>query len=415
MLRRLSLALAVLVAALAALELGTRGARALSGSGYSPEALRGSIRAGLDAMTADVPRAGGERAEAFSNVKDAYVLHPYFGFEAKGTLAEDAEWTARFASGVAEEAWVLMILGGSVAGGIGNGLLEMAPADPRLAGREVVIVNFGRGANRQPQQLVRALFMLGSGVRPDAIVAIDGFNESAFGHANAEKGVHPLYPYWPRWGHLALSQELDQDGLRLAGETLVLRDAAVERGRALLDSPLLASAVLGPLLKRRFDARASAWVAAQERYTDHLAARGESETARGPAFPEDGRLATQAVVDTWFDCSVALHGYCAANGIEYLHVLQPTLYDEGSKVLTPEEIERGKHSRAYREGVLSGYPLMRAHAGDFERAGVRFVDLSMLFEDVAETIYTDYCHFNELGTGMAGGRVLDELLGSEGN
>ena len=311
MLKRLLLALALGLAGLLALELLVRGWRALSGEGYSAERARREILGGLDAMTADLPRPPEERDEPFANVKDAYVLHPYYGFEAKGSLEEDAEWTARFAAGVPEETWVLLILGGSVAGGVGNGLVELVPNDARLAGRETLIVNFGRGANRQPQQLVRCLFMLGCGVVPDAIVNIDGFNESAFGNANAEKGVHPLYPYWPRWGHLSLTQELDQEGLRLAADVLVRRELASEYGRALIDSPALASAVLGPLRQQRFAALASDWVAAQERYTDHLATEVESETARGFAFPGDGRAAMEAVVDTWFDCSVALQGLCA--------------------------------------------------------------------------------------------------------
>ena len=61
--------------------------------------------------------------------------------------------------------------------------------------------------------------------------------------------------------------------------------------------------------------------------------------------------------------------------------------------------------------MLLGYPMMRARGPELAAAGVRFLDLSLLFRDVAETIYTDYCHFNDLGTDMAGRRVLDELLG----
>jgi hypothetical protein len=179
MVKRLLLASALVVASLLAVELLVRGWRALSGEGYSAGRARSAILGGLDAMTADLPRPPEERDRPFPNMKDAYVLHPYYGFEAKSSLEEDAEWTARFAAGVPEEAWVLMILGGSVAGGVGNGLAELVPNDARLTGREALIVNFGRGANRQPQQLVRALFMLGCGVVPDAIVNIDGFNERA--------------------------------------------------------------------------------------------------------------------------------------------------------------------------------------------------------------------------------------------
>ena len=39
--------------------------------------------------------------------------------------------------------------------------------------------------------------------------------------------------------------------------------------------------------------------------------------------------------------SLAEHHLCEPRGILYLHVLQPTLHDPGSKPITPEEQEKG--------------------------------------------------------------------------
>ncbi len=409
--RKLLLQLALLPVALLAVELALRVSRSFSGRPYGAEQTRQEILGALDAMTAALPRAPDERDEAFSNIKDAYVLHPYYGFTAKLSMDETAHWNRVFHEGVGEDAYVVMVLGGSVAGKIGHGLSEALESDARLAGREVIVVNLGRGANRQPQQVMRMLFMLGLNVVPDAILNIDGFNEAAFSHANTTKNdAHPFYPYWPRWGHLAFTSGPGEEGLALAAEVVAKQNRALEYGRRAIDGVWLSSAVSGPVILRRFNELALDWTTTQERYAEHLARSGENESARGPAFAGDETQAMDAVVRLWFDCSLALDAYCKARGIVYVHALQPTLYDAGSKRLSEEEQERGRHAKSYRRGVLLGYPKMRAAGPRLVEAGVTFLDLSMRFADVDEDIYVDYCHYNAFGNNLVVADLVEVLL-----
>ena len=68
-------------------------------------------------------------------------------------------------------------------------------ADPRFDGRTIAVVGQGRSGFKQPQQVALVNWMLGLGHPIDAVINIDGFNEVAFGMANARDATHPLFPW----------------------------------------------------------------------------------------------------------------------------------------------------------------------------------------------------------------------------
>jgi hypothetical protein len=94
----------------------------------------------------------------------------------------------------------------------------------------------------------------------------------------------------------------------------------------------------------------------------------------------------------------------------YLHVLQPTLYDEGSKVLTRDEIAKSKTVREWSEGARIGYPRLRAAGPELTARGIDFYDASLVFADVGETLYYDACHFNARGNEILAEAVAARML-----
>jgi hypothetical protein len=100
-----------------------------------------------------------------------------------------------------------------------------------------------------------------------------------------------------------------------------------------------------------------------------------------------------------------MHALCAARGIAYVHVLQPTLHDTGSKPLTPEELAGGAAPESWTWAVGEGYPLLRSTGAELSAAGVRFVDASGVFAGVQTAIYHDSCHFR-----LEGNVLLCELV-----
>jgi len=87
-------------------------------------------------------------------------------------------------------------------------------------------------------------------------------------------------------------------------------------------------------------------------------------------------------------------------GAVYFHFLQPNQYFEGSKRLTEEELAvawRPEHP--WSEAARRGYSRLRQRGEDLAAEGVRFHDLTTIFREHDETIWTDSCcHFNQKGS-----------------
>ena len=129
----------------------------------------------------------------------------------------------------------------------------------------------------------------------------------------------------------------------------------------------------------------------------------------GPRLPE-GLSLLESAANVWYESSRILRAICDARGIPYVHVLQPTLHDEGSKPLTDEERGSATLVESMRVAVRDGYPLLRERGFALAAEGERFVDASRLFAGVAETLYYDACHFRAPGTDMLAREAAHALL-----
>ena len=108
-----------------------------------------------------------------------------------------------------------------------------------------------------------------------------------------------------------------------------------------------------------------------------------------------------------------MQALCSGLGMTYVHVLQPTLHDEGSKPLTAQELATGTDEEGLSRRVTEGYDLLRERGRELAEQGIAFLDLSMIFEGVEETLYFDRCHFEKPGSVMmareVGRHVLEQL------
>ena len=170
------------------------------------------------------------------------------------------------------------------------------------------------------------------------------------------------------------------------------------------------SALLGRPTLSRLEKLRARWGATQEAIVRLLGEGEASEPLRGPRFDTEIEAALGTMTLCWAESSRSLQGICRARGIPYLHVLQPTLHDEGSKPLTPAEIESGRAKQAFVEGVRRGYPMLRRAGAELRAAGVNFVDCSLIFQDVETGLYFDACHFRKTGITMLAERIAEGLL-----
>ena len=120
----------------------------------------------------------------------------------------------------------------------------------------------------------------------------------------------------------------------------------------------------------------------------------------------------EQLADLWQNCSVQIQRVCQANQSHYLHFLPPNQYIAGSKPLSEEERENCYlPEQGYAVSVVAGYPRLRERGPKLVAQGVRFHDLTMLFQETEETTYSDwFCHFNQRGNDMLAEQIAAELI-----
>ena len=270
---------------------------------------------------------------------------------------------------------------------------------------------YGLPAFKQPQQTNLVTWLLALGFEPDCVINLDGLNEVALGMLNTDHGAHPGYPSFQHWAHLVGGVDTSDETLARAREVWNLRSRAVEIARTALDRGLHRSAALGLLTLSRVERLHAEWGEAHAAYSAALSEAVDPVAARGPVFDESRAL--ELCVAIWESSSRSLAALCRARGIVYLHALQPTLLDEGSKPLTEEEQAYTDTYPSVVHGVRRGYPLLRAAGERLREDGIAFVDTSDVFRDVRGTIYHDLCHFRRPGTEILGERLAHALLAAQ--
>jgi hypothetical protein len=406
--RKLVLSFAAALVAVLGTEGGYRIYLWLSGRPYSVWKTEESMRAVLGVLTRKIPlveESGPATHPAPFGITepaaDTDMLHPYYGIENKGFVAEISKAVAYFATPEAEKNLDILVVGGSAAAlfsaTAGNLLVAGLEREPALAGRHARIFGQGRGGFKQPQQVMVVAYLLSLGWKPDAIVNIDGFNEVALANDNNKRGANPVFPVFAEWTATAQRGTRDRMQQKLLDNARERREHATaiyERavGWRLTSSAILGTIELGRLTKLyndRFDVT--------EAYLKFLETEERDPATLGPPFVGNTNDAIAAAVRAWAEGSRMLRAICGMRGIRYVHLLQPTMLDEGSKPLTEEEIHRGSAPDSFREGVRLGYPQLRAEGARLRAEGEAFIDATGIFKNVKDNLYLDNCHFGENG------------------
>jgi hypothetical protein len=350
-------------------------------------------------------------------------LHPYLGYVFTPKDEEAPE--GQFRIPVSEDGFldenpvlrhrgdghfVVGLMGGSVSGQMGTfhgeHLRRALARHPDLAGKEIDFVWMGMPGYHQPQQVIQLGWVLAQGGELDLLINLDGFNEVAVPAAlNAPQGAHPLFPM--NWSMVALDTP-DPEVRRLMGSIDYLEEER-RRSAARFRDSFFSWSPTARLIWKRGDQRLEQRIAERAWRLQAIPADEVPYFVSGPARDHrpDAEL-IPACVDVWRRCSLQLQALCDAQGIRYLHCLQPNQYDPGSKPLSAGERESAWDAEGpYRPVIEAGYPLMREAGLELRGEGVAFHDLSDAFRSVKETLYVDSCcHFNGEGN-----RVLADAIG----
>ena len=386
-------------------------------TGYDAESTRSRFAAIVESIQSGVPDPG--RVVATQRIKKADLrLHPYTGFGPRGLIgSHDVEFKLA-ETNPPENEYRVMILGGSVAAGFGNkgsgGIVEVRRVlkeDPRFKDRVIRFIGQGYGSYKQPQQLILTSYLLGSGVVPHAIISLDGFNEVALTQQNGEAGMSPNYPSFSQWVHL--TNKWGENGDSLLTELMKIRDAR-ERCLAITGFAerfgLHHSSLIGPRVIGRLQHERRESSKAASAYIGLLKNSAGFGPLAGPNYSKKHTVIAESAAAMWKESTRDLNSICDERGIFFMNVLQPTLHDKGSKVLTRSETATSSALDSWVRGVKLGYPLLRQAGRELAGDGLDYFDASLAFKDVEAKLYYDACHFNQLGYRLLGIQIGERFL-----
>jgi len=393
---------------LVGLELGSLVASAFS----SGVAWYSAAQARRDQLVSS-PTAGLDPAERIHTRLAGEPLHPYVGFVNdpalntpenvevwRGLAINEYGFPGPLMVEPSDDRLVVAMTGGSVAFFFSilarDDLIDAIRRVPEHADKEIVFVALNLQGHKQPQQLFALQYALVAGAHFDWVLNLDGFNEVAL--PAVENRVNGTAALFPRRWHMRVAGRLDPVVSEAAATVAYLERLRVERAEDF--SGALRFSLTANFLWSLLDLSYARRIGELEEAASTRSADAGSFAARGPLreFADDAAFYGYAA-EIWQRSSLQMHRLCEANGIRYVHFLQPNQYVPDSKPM--EAVERARavsEESRFRDPVLTGYPLLRSRGAELLAAGVEFHDLTQVFASVQEPLYIDNCcHFNEVG------------------
>jgi hypothetical protein len=316
--------------------------------------------------------------------------------------------------------FIVGIFGGSVANNfavdeyVNQRLSKKLQSYPEFADREIVVLNFGNGGYKQPQQLLILNYFLALGQELDLVINIDGFNEVALSNLNNKA---QLDIGMPSVQHIQPLTSLANNNLSPEAMSSIVQinenKKQLKVGIDKLQTCQLAlcHAVTSLQVKQLVNNYQQAIVKyeAQVKQSNSDTAnsgivyipKADSVLQDAPAFDK--------IASLWYESSIAMNQILSSKKIKYFHFIQPNQYYPTKRVFTAKEKEIAiSKDSPYIEGVTKGYPVLLSKVDDLQKAGVNVFSAVNILDNTKETVYKDACcHYN-----AAGGDIFTEYISS---
>jgi hypothetical protein len=243
------------------------------------------------------------------------------------------------------------------------------------------------------------------------ILNIDGFNEIVLATENTDRRMNPIYPSGSHMSVLlTTATNLDSKTLESIYE---IRNEYRKEERILsaMQRAPLSYSVFSYLAGMTWSQRIERGIRRIEYRLVNEAQEGLWEDYRGPALGDRKNKYEQAA-QIWMRTSEMLNALCRQQKLHYVHLLQPNQYVPGSKPLSENE-RKVAYAPQGRWGVRAreGHPFLRGLGGQLRAKGIRFYDLTFLFQNVTDDLYVDKCcHFGHAGNTLLAQVAADAIV-----
>ncbi len=318
--------------------------------------------------------------------------------------------------------FIIGVFGGSVANNfavdeyINQRLSKKLQSYPEFADREIVVLNFGNGGYKQPQQLLILNYFLALGQELDLVINIDGFNEVALSNLNNKA---QLEIGMPSVQHIQPLTSLASNVSPEVMSAIVQINENKKQLKAGIDKLqtcqlALCHAVTSLQVKQLVNNYQQAVV----KY-DAQVKQSNSDTANSGIvyIPKaDSVLPDAAAYDKmasmWYESSIAMNQILSSKKIKYFHFIQPNQYYPTKRTFTAQEKEIAiSKDSPYIEGVTKGYPVLLSKVDDLQKAGVNVFSAVNILDNTKETVYKDACcHYNSVGEEVLANYVSSSII-----
>jgi hypothetical protein len=351
-----------------------------------------------------------------------WIIHPYYGFVANPTIAKSTEFgfsmpINKFGFFGQEDQIqkthsgkiTVAVIGGSVAASFGfhaaDALRSALKKIPAYQEKEIVILDLGNGAFKEPQGVIIVNDIISRGGHIDLLIALDGFNEIALPEAqgNVKSPISPFYPsLWPA----LVDTHLSRGQMNYLGRAGLAKDARLWLA-SLFARPVLRYSITANLIWRVVDNRLVNTEANYRRLAQEVPPSdpesrltNDGRAFMGPAVEYGTRRDLyKDIALHWGRSSILLNNIMIDQGGLFMQFLQPNQYVVGSKPMGEREKNIAFSTETpYRRAVESGYPYLQVVGQRLSSAGVWFEDLTNIFSQTTQEVYNDNCcHFNHRG------------------
>jgi len=280
-----------------------------------------------------------------------------------------------------------------------------------------VVLNFGNGGYKQPQQLLILNYFLALGQELDLVINIDGFNEVALSNLNNKADVEIGMPSVQHIKPLAglANNNLPPEAMSSIveiNETKKQLKAGIDK---LQTCPLaLCHAVTSLQVQQLVKNYQQAVVKYDSQVKKSNLDKANSSIVYIPKADSvfEDAAAFDKMASIWSQSSIGMNQILSSRKIKYFHFIQPNQYYPTKRAFTAREKEIAIDQKSpYIEGVKKGYPMLLSKVDDLQKARVNVFNAVNILDNTKETVYKDACcHYNSVGEEVLANYVSSSII-----